>query len=158
MSEMVINKVLELMKSGLLGDVRERLQETPMSPLIVTKPSGDVHSWLVPLTVKDRLVGYVQLNERLEMMKHSSLRRKMGSIEGTPLFKNWFDPDRVLERAASIAKPDEKLSPPVLTYDQYPDRLAWRIEARSTQKKTRYIMVIGDAVYEQVDLKDTIGG
>jgi len=145
------------MTTGMAGDAQERLQETLQRPLVVTKPSGDMHSWLVPLTIKDRLVGYLLLSERLELISHTSLRRRPGSLVGTPRIVDWLEPKQVQKRAASIARPDEKLSVPVLTYDQYPDRLAWRVEACSSEGSIRQIMVAGDIAYEQEDLKDSVG-
>ena len=51
-------------------------------------------------------------------------------------------------RAATLAHTDEELSQPVLSYDQNPSRIAWRILAKSASGANRPLFVAGTAVYE----------
>lgn len=154
----VLREARRLMASGQVADEFARSDGTLGRPLAVSHPWGGTHSWLVPVTVGDRLIGYLQLNPRLELIRYSSFQRRPDSLEGVPEASEWLDPGRVLERAASVARSDEDLGRPVLTYDQYPDRLAWKVEARSAAGGVRNIMVTGSSAWEQVDLGDEIGG
>ncbi len=49
-----------------------------------------------------------------------------------------------------MARQGEQLSEPVLTYDGNPNRLAWKVEAKSSSGETRLLFVAGTAVYEAV--------
>lgn len=154
----VLHRARELLDSVQVGDGSVRQRESLGTPLIVSHPSGAPYSWLVPVILENHLVGYLQLDLELEMIRYASFQRRPDSLEGVPEALDWLDPDRVLQRAAAVAAPNEDLGKPVLTYDRYPDRLAWRVKARSANGTIRNIMVAGGAAWEQADLGDMVGG
>jgi hypothetical protein len=154
----VLRRAAGLVRAGVAGDPWVQLHGRLRDPMVVVHPWGDAQSWLVPVTSGDRMVGYVQLNPDLEFMRYVSFQRVRGSLDDTPLAADWLEIERIRERAAAFARPDEILDEPVLTYDQYPDRLAWRVMARSKDGATREIMVAGNTAYEPVRSGDVIGG
>jgi hypothetical protein len=83
-------------------------------------------------------------------MRISSFQHHPHEYESCPDVADWTDPRLIASRAASIAKPGEQLSDPVLTYDRSPDRLAWKVEARHPGGSTRRLFVAGTAAYEDV--------
>lgn len=153
----VLHRVRRLLVSGQVGEALAAGQGAVGQPLIVCHPRGDPHSWLVPLTRGDRLVGYLQLDRELVLIRQVSFQRRPDSLEGVPYAADWLDPDRVLRRAAEFAMPNEDLGKPVLTYDCLPDRVAWRVKARSPAGEIRDIMVAGSSVWERDESEDTDG-
>jgi hypothetical protein len=117
-----------------------------------------MHSWLVPMTIGSSLVGLLQLSSGLELLRFTMLQRSPGTLEGAPEMAAWLTPARVRSAARAIMRPSETPGETVLTYDQVPDRLAWRVEARSEDGSVRTIMVAGGVAYEPVDLDGSVGG
>jgi len=154
----VLRRVRGMMAAGQLGEELMRQRGVVGTPLMVSQPRGGPHSWLVPVTIKHHMVGYLQLDCNLLLIRQVSFRRRSDSFEGVPDAADWLDPDRVLRRAAEFAMPNEDLGKPVLTYDRFPDRLAWRIKARSPAGTIRNIMVAGRSAWEQDDPEDTDEG
>ncbi|MGH3130255.1 MAG: hypothetical protein ACRDNX_05520, partial [Gaiellaceae bacterium] len=70
--------------------------------------------------------------------------------EALPAAGDWLDPSRILERAKTRAQADERLSPPLMTYDRSPERLVWAVRATDPAGRERTIFVAGDTVYEAV--------
>lgn len=118
------------------------------SPLPIANPDGSLHSWFVPLQLGKVLVGFAQILGSLVPMRFSSFQRRPDSTEGCPDVADWIDPNRILERAREFADVNESLSDPVLTYDQVPSRIAWRVNAVSGSAKVRALYVVGSVVYE----------
>lgn len=118
-------------------------------PLAVMHPNGAQHSWFVPLEVGERLVGFAQLLTSLVPLRFSSFQRRPHDYEHCPDLADWTDIRRIAARAASLARPGERLSTPMFTYDGNPDRLAWKVEAKSSSGATRMLFVAGTSVYEE---------
>ncbi len=157
-AENALGRAGELLVRGVAGDDYLQTHGRLGRPLVILHPAGGMYSWFVPMTISRHLVGFMLLSPELEFLRFTVLQRRPGSLEGAPDAADWLAPERVLSAAARITRPDERLTDPVLTYDQVPDRLAWRVEARSPDGTTRRIMVAGGTAYEPKDLTDTIGG
>ena len=141
-------KAEELLRHGFYSpdpDPELRVGE----PLPVMHPNGGQHSWFVPLIIGHKLGGFAQILPSLEPLRFSSFQRHPGTCEDCPDVADWTDVQRILSRAATLAKEDEELSQPVLSYDQNPSRLAWRVLARSSSGAVRPILVAGTAVFEE---------
>jgi hypothetical protein len=100
-----------------LGDERSRSAAIG-EPLLVRAPDGSPESWFVPLVDGTELVGFVQLGLDLALRRISSLPAPAAS---------WLDPAVVVRVARRVARDDERLGEPVLSYDSSPDRLAWAV-------------------------------
>jgi hypothetical protein len=110
--------------------------------------SDHLHSWFVPLEIGPKLAGFAQLLPSLVPLRFSSFQRNPSDCENCPDVADWTDPARIRARAATLAHEDEELSQPVLSYDQSPSRVAWRVLAKSTAGVGRPLFVAGKAVYE----------
>lgn len=145
--ERVRQRVEALLKQGFLN------QETNGSvrvgdPLVVSYPEGGQHSWFVPLLVGAKLAGYAQLLPSLEVLRVSSFRRDPRDRDSCPDAADWIDKERIRTRARSLARDGEQLSEPVLTFDQHPSRIAWKVLAAPPAGAPRILFVAGTAVYE----------
>jgi hypothetical protein len=123
-------------------------------PLAVLNADGSQHSWFVPLQVGTKLAGFAQLLPSLTPLRFSGFQHSPDNYDNCPDVADWTDPDRVLARAKAIARPDEELSQPVLSYDQHPDRLAWRVTATSSSGVSRSLFVAGTAAFEGRSARD----
>lgn len=100
-----------------LGDERSR-SAIVGEPLLVQAPDGSPQSWFAPLVDGVELVGFVHLGLDLALRRVSSLRAPAAS---------WLDPAVVVDVARRVARDDERLGQPVLSFDGSPDRLAWAV-------------------------------
>jgi hypothetical protein len=137
-----------LLAAGAVGDdyVQEhgRLEE----PVSVREPGGGVHSWFVGVSAGDRLVGFLQLDRELTLLRYSSFQRRPGSLEGAPAKADWLDPGRIRKRAVEKLRPGEAAGDPYLTFDANPSRLAWAVPVVGAAGEGREIFVAGETVYE----------
>lgn len=143
-------RVEELLRQGFL-DRRTDSHMRVGTPLPVMHPEGGQHSWFVPLEVGNKLAGFAQMLMTLEPLRFSGFQRVSGNLDECPDTADWTAPDRILSRAATLAKPDERLSAPVLTYELDPSRLVWRIKACLPSGSSRSLFVAGTAVYDGSD-------
>lgn len=143
--------------AGMAGEALEQTRCRLLRPLAVEHPSGGIHSWLVPVVARGRLLALVQIGSDYELLRVTSFQRHPGSVQDVPSAPAWLSLDRVRALAASIARSDETLGEPTLTYDQVPDRVGWRVEATAPNGSQRVIFVAGEVAYEPVDLSGSIG-
>ena len=153
----VLQEAKEFLASRRVGDAHVRANGQLQRPIPVLDPDGGTHSWVVPVALGGRQVGYLQVSyERLTFLRFASFPHQSRDLDSATGSESWLDPVCALERAKKLAYPGEKLYRPVLTYDQQPARLAWKVETRSAEGETRSIMVAGDTVYIQHELGDTL--
>lgn len=145
--EKVRQRVEDLLRRGFLSGQQDPLMHIGV-PVPVMNPHDGQHSWFVPLEVGAKLIGFAQMLTTLEPLRFSSFQRVAGRSDECPDVVDWTDPNRILARAATLVKAGEQLSSPVLTYEQDPTRLAWKIEASSPTGGSRSLFVAGTAVYE----------
>lgn len=146
-AERVRNAVEVLLRRGFFGpqgDPSLRVGE----PLVVSHPDGSQHSWFVPLLIGVKLAGFAQLLPSLTPLGVSSFRRDPGDYDSCPDAAEWIDANRIRARAASMARRGEQLSEPLLTFDQHPSRIAWRVLATPPAGPPRILFVAGTTVYE----------
>jgi hypothetical protein len=143
-AEDVRHRVAELLETGVLGDAALRESATVAPPIAVAEPSdGRLHSWFVPVAVGDRLAGFAELRPDLELLRYSGF-----PPSSLPPLAAWADLETVRKRAAGLAREDETLGEPVLTYDGAPSRLAWAVTATDAAGRSRRLFVAGDYAYE----------
>jgi hypothetical protein len=142
---------LTFFRSPLVGSALVREQGTVGDPLPVLHPGGGLASWVVPVTVGDRIAGLFQFTRDHRLLRYASFQRDPGTVDTCPAAASWLDPATVQSRAATIAMNDETLSSPFLTYDTEVTRLAWAVKATRPDGKSRLIWVAGDYVYPGPD-------
>lgn len=139
-----------LLASPLVGDPLARTRGRLATPIPIRHPAhGAVDGWFVGVLVDDRLIGFLQLTAGREMRRYASFPRHADAPAPGVAPDLWLDPDRVRHRAAALARDDEILSTPVLTYDRSPDRLAWRLEATPPDGQPRHIWLAGEAAWSE---------
>lgn len=137
-----------LFASEAIGPGLARRSGRLRTPVPIYNPDDGVHSWFVPVTVRGRLVGFLQLLPDLTLMRYAAFQRNPETLEGCPEAATWLDRKRIMQRAATRMRPDERAGPPVLTYDREPSRLAWRVTASDPSGRERALFVAGEYVYE----------
>jgi hypothetical protein len=142
-------KAEALLKAGMAADPLVGQAGKLEPALAVTGPAGELESWLIAVSVEDRLAGFFRLSPKLELRGYSSFQRRASSLAGCPSARSWLDPQSILERARSSAAPTEDLAPPVLTYDGSPSRIAWAVKATDPTGREKTIFVAGDYVYQK---------
>ena len=131
------------------------------APLAVRSPDGTLHSWFVPVAVKDRLAGFLQVLPDLTLMRYAAFQRREDSLEGCPAAASWTDVAAIRRVAREQARSGETVGVPVLTYDREPSRLAWSVPLTSPGKGSRTLLVAGEQVWEaraRDDGGDSYGG
>lgn len=118
-------------------------------PLAIRDPGGKLHSWIVPITVSDRLAGFVRVGLDLTPLGYSTFQRHAGELAGCPEAALWLDPKRIKQSAAASAQEGERLSEPLLTFDEVSSRLAWAVKATMPTGKERTLFVAGSYVYSK---------
>lgn len=137
-----------MIESGEVGNALIRSSGLIGEPLPVQSPDGSFHSWIVPVTVGDRLAGILRFLPDLTFMQFSGFQLHEASLEGCPEAQGWLDGNAVRERFSEQLRRGETASPPFLTYDRYPSRLAWASELTSADGKVRKLYLAGRACWE----------
>lgn len=152
-SDTVYQKAQVLVKQGITGATLPTATETVADPIGIHAPNGDIEGWFIGVVVDNRLLGFIRLETDLSVHGYSSFQRRPDSLDGCPDATSWLDPEKVLERARSLSSAGDTLEPPVLSYDQNPDRLAWAVTTKRQSGKSDTIYVAGEYVY----VKETSG-
>lgn len=129
-------------------------QAAPVSDL-----SGTFDSWVVPLTIQDRLVAWAQFSPQLILRRFSLFLRREGDLYRCPKVADWFDPEVVRERVIGKAGYHADLTAPLLVFDRDPSRLVWMVEARYQDGSRKRWFVAGESVWEDhPGMEEVTGG
>jgi hypothetical protein len=145
--EEVYRQAIEFFKSSIANNFLVKIKTKVEKPIPIAEPSGGIHSWFVALTADKSLIGFMQIDSSLSLLRYSSFQRDPNSLQGCPEADTWLNPKRILTLAKTKADKGDSLSDPILTYDQNPSRIVWSIIARKTNGKTNTIYVAGEYVY-----------
>lgn len=155
MNEEIIHKVHEeavrRFRSGIAQNTMVNARGKVETPIRIIGPDEDTVSWFVGVTVEDKLVGFMQFDTELRLMRYSTFQRRPSSLDGCPLAKAWLDSSHVLSVARTKAEPGDELMEPFLSYDRHPTRVAWAVKAKDKDGKARTIYVTGNYVYESLE-------
>lgn len=143
----VHQRAIELFKGGITKPSLVQKHGKVEKPIPIHGPKGDIVSWFVGITMSDKLVGYIQLDSDLMVMRYSTFQRNPSSLEGCPEARTWLDPDYIKERSRTEASPDDDLEPPFLSYDRSISRIVWVVKAKGKSGDVKKIFVAGDFVY-----------
>lgn len=136
-----------LLRDGTIGGTLVVSSGHIETPIPVQAPDGGLHSWFVPITIGNQLVGFFQFLSDGTYMRFSSFQRRTGELVGCPAAKDWLDLDQIRARAEVERRPDETSSTPFLTYDKSPDRLVWAVHLTDARGAVRSVFVAGQTVY-----------
>jgi len=137
-----------LLRDGTVGNPLVAASGNIETPLAVQAPVGRLHSWFVPVTSGDLLVGFFQFLPDGTFMRFSSFQRKVDELTGCPEAADWLDLDRIRGRAEVKRRSDETGGELFLTYDRTPDRLVWAVPLKKAEGEVRHVYVAGETVYE----------
>jgi hypothetical protein len=144
-------------RAAAVRQLRRALAEDPVrrtaavgEPVPVRSPRGELDSWFVPVIADDLLVGFALLEPTLVLRRWSTFQRRTGALDGCPPAASWLDPGRVARVAAGVAA-DTAGSPPYLSYDGSPDRLAWAVPLPGGA----IVYVAGDAAWLATPRRET---
>jgi len=145
-TELIRKRVEQLLAAGFLGQRSSALRIG--SPIPIVDSNDRLHSWFVPLEIGSKLAGFAQLLPSLVPLRFSSFQRNPSDFDSCPDLSDWTDVATIRAHAATLAHAGEELSQPVLSYDQNPSRVAWRVLTKSASGTSRPLFVAGTAVYE----------
>ena len=136
-----------LLHSGTVGSALVIASGHVETPIAVQGPDSRFHSWLVPVTVGEQLVGFFQFLPDGTFMRFSTFERRGGDLAGCPAYADWLDPNQIQARAEVERQPDETIDQPFLTYDRTPDRIVWAVPFTNARGEVRLVYVVGKTVY-----------
>ena len=143
----VHQRAVELVKGGITQNPIVKKGGRVEKPIPIYGPERDIVSWFAGITISDRLVGFIQFDCNLKLMRYSSFQRDPSSLEGCPNTRSWLDPNYIKERARTKASPDYDLEKPFLSYDRNISRIVWVVKAKEKSGHVKTIFVAGDFVY-----------
>lgn len=145
--EHVYKRAIQLFKSGITQDTLVNTSGKIEKPIPVVDSSGETISWFIGITVGERLVGFMEINSNLELLRYSTFQRTLGLLSGCPMASIWLDTESIINRARTMASTQDELSYPILTYDRSPSRIVWAVKATDKRGQSKTIYVAGEYVY-----------
>jgi len=143
----VYKRAIQLFKSGIAQDTIVNTSGKIEKPIPILNSSGEVVSWFIGITVGERLVGFMQINTNLELLRYSTFQRTPGSLSGCPMASIWLNTNTIINLARTIASTQDELANPILTYDRSPPRIVWAVKATDKRGQSKTIYVAGEYVY-----------
>ncbi|MGH7437333.1 MAG: hypothetical protein ACRENE_16775 [Polyangiaceae bacterium] len=119
---------------------------TVAEPIPIVSPMGKASGWFVAITVGEKILGFVQLEQDGTFSRFSTFQQRPGSLSGCPDARSWTDPAFILKIAKGHAPRSGRLGKAFLTYDGNLARLAWAVPLRARGRRDT-IYVAGEYVY-----------
>ncbi len=121
-------------------------------PIPVLHPSGEHHSWFVPVVTSSLLAGFFEFGADLTFMRYSSFQKRASNLTGCPTAAAWIDEHLIQQKIERVKKNNEKIKDFFLSYDGNPSHLAWRGILESDAGTVRSVYVAGNLTWECNDL------
>ncbi len=147
LEEKIYRRALTLFRDGIAESALVDQNGEVAKPIPVHDPGGAIESWFVGIVIEDKLAGYLRFGSDLALLGYSSFQRRPDSIDGCPQAPGWLDPAAVLAAAREFAKPGNPVGQPMLGYDRYPARLAWRVDVADEDGSRKLLMLAGAHAY-----------
>jgi hypothetical protein len=147
-SKAAMRAVIALLEDGNMADVWTRQHGEVRTAIPVEAPKGAMHSWFVPVSHGERLLGFFELTPELDVRRYSSFQKHEGNLDGCPPLTDWVDPATVREKVSQHVSTGTTVGEPYLSFDTYPSRLAWAVPVIRADGSTRFMFVAGDTVFE----------
>lgn len=109
--------------------------------------NGDTIAWFVPLTMENKLIGFLKFDTGLEYISYYSFQRNKNNIEECPNAQSWLDKEYIKSQAKTKVSSDDTLSEPVFTFDKNPSRFVWLVNVKTKNGEKRKIFLTGDFLY-----------
>lgn len=146
----IVDKAKRLLSSGQFGTPAARKTGHVQMPIAVLGPNRDLHSWFVPITSGDLLLGFFEFLPDLTVVRFSSFQRHEDKLEGCPRAELWTNTTTIQQQLEGKMLPGEKIREVSLTYYRTPTRLAWRAILESANGTTRSFYITGNSVWEEL--------
>ena len=126
----VHEKLVQYLRSGLSVEVNKLVTKfgNVQIPIPIYDVEGKIVSWFVGVTIRDRIVSFLQFDKNLRTMRYSTFLNKDSYVESCPKAFTWLDPKYIQEQARKKASPDDKLMQPFMTYDGSLSRIVWAVK------------------------------
>jgi hypothetical protein len=118
------------------------------SPIPVRGPGRELRTWFVPVAEGEVLLGFLELQPDLTLLRYASFQRHEGSPDGCPTTKSWVDIAAIRQRVEGELRPGERVLDTFLSYDREPSRLAWTVQVDTPDGAGRTLFVAGDVIWE----------
>ena len=116
-------------------------------PIPITGREDKTSFWFLAVTAEDKIVGFMQFDDKYQFLRYSSFQRKKMYFDNCPPAASWLDKETIISRARCIADDSEVLSAPFLTYYQDWSRVVWAVVAINTAGIRRTIFVAGEVTF-----------
>lgn len=117
------------------------------APIPIYDLENKIVSWFVGITVRDRIVSFLQYDENINFIRYSEFLHKNESLERCPKAFTWLKPAYIKKLARTKVSPGYSLSTPFMTYDTNPSRIVWAVRASDNHNHKKTIFVAGTFVY-----------
>jgi len=112
-----------------------------LSPALIREPDGvSIAGWFVGIVLGGLLKGFIQLGPDFEFGRSSTF----GAAQDPD---DWFEIDRIRERAGTLAGAGDEVGTPYLSYDVTPERVGWIVPIQSREGRQRLVMVVGSSAF-----------
>ena len=142
----VLKRVPAILESSLLPSyfARDCFVERPRQ---VFSQSVKYKVWMIPLSVRGRLVGIFVLDLFLNYLDWESFWETEESLVACPWLHEWFDAGAVRERLSLEIGDHEILSSPKLVYDDVSPKVAWSVLVRNAKGLDMIVRISGDKLH-----------
>jgi hypothetical protein len=145
----VHEKAVQYIRSGISVEVSKLIAKIGkvQTPIPIYNAEGKIVSWFTGVTIRDRIVSFLQFDNDLRIMRYSTFLKRDSYIESCPKAFTWLDPKYIVEQARKKVSPDDELMQPFMTYDGSLSRIVWAVETCEKRDRVKTIFVIGSYVY-----------
>lgn len=112
-------------------------------PLAVQDAHSVPHYIAVPVLRGLAIFGYFTCNLTGEVTKFTSFCSELSDIDACPLSTVWLNPRSIVETASEFFPELTNVNEMFLSFDDNPDRLAWRLIGQDADGKPMTIFVAG---------------
>jgi hypothetical protein len=147
-SKAAMRAVVALLEEGIMADAWTQQNGEVRTAIPVEAPKGVMHSWFVPVTRGERLLGFFELTPELDVRRYSSFQSHEGDLDACPHLTEWVDPAKARDKVARYVGPGTTVGDPYLSFDTYPSRLAWAVPVTMADGTSRLVFVAGSVVFE----------
>lgn len=130
-----------------MADPLARRSGRLLEPVQILSPEGEPAGWLVPVGLRETLLGFVQLATDMSFHRYSAFGNGRIGDGDHPTAREWLDAEAITERARELLGEDFELRKPFLSYDRNPDRLAWLVRASDRAGQEVIVFVAGSSAW-----------
>lgn len=120
-------------------------------PLLVYSDALEPLNWMIPVMIKERVIGNVMVGIDGSLMGHTYYYKKIDELSKCPKQVTWISSEDAVSAAENILKKyrDAQFSKPVYVFDTKRSKHAWMIEVLVKKTVTSRIFIEMGNVYER---------